>query len=124
MSFKTAAPDRYGLLREFARKNRKNATLAEQVLWEELREKELGVRFLRQHIIGDYIADFVALEVRLIIEVDGSYHSEPQQEEDDERRTRKLKTMGFDVIRFTNEDVLYNTNKVIDDIIQKLQEYE
>ncbi len=124
MSFKTAAPDRYGLLREFARKNRKNATLAEQVLWEELREKELGVRFLRQHIIGDYIADFVALEVGLIIEVDGSYHSEPQQEEDDERRTRKLKTMGFDVIRFTNEDVLYNTNKVIDDIIQKLQEYE
>ena len=124
MSFKTAAPDRYGLLREFARKNRKNATLAEQVLWEELREKELGVRFLRQHIIGDYIADFVALEVRLIIEIDGSYHSEPQQEEDDERRTRKLKTMGFDVIRFTNEDVLYNTNKVIDDIIQKLQEYE
>lgn len=124
MSFKTAAPDRYGLLREFARKNRKNGTLAEQVLWEELREKELGVRFLRQHIIGDYIADFVALEVGLIIEVDGSYHSEPQQEEDDERRTRKLKTMGFDVIRFTNEDVLYNTNKVIDDIIQKLQEYE
>ncbi len=124
MSFKTAAPDRYGLLREFARKNRKNATLAEQVLWEELREKELGVRFLRQHIIGDYIADFIALEVGLIIEVDGSYHSEPQQEEDDERRTRKLKTMGFDVIRFTNEDVLYNTNKVIDDIIQKLQEYE
>ena len=124
MSFKTAAPDRYGLLREFARKNRKNATLAEQVLWEELREKELGVRFLRQHIIGDYIADFVALEVGLIIEVDGSYHSEPQQEEDDKRRTRKLKTMGFDVIRFTNEDVLYNTNKVIDDIIQKLQEYE
>lgn len=124
MSFKTAAPDRYGLLREFARKNRKNATLAEQVLWEELREKELGVRFLRQHIIGDYITDFVALEVGLIIEVDGSYHSEPQQEEDDERRTRKLKTMGFDVIRFTNEDVLYNTNKVIDDIIQKLQEYE
>jgi len=124
MSFKTAAPDRYGLLREFARKNRKNATLAEQVLWEELREKELGVRFLRQHIIGDYIADFVALEVGLIIEEDGSYHSEPQQEEDDERRTRKLKTMGFDVIRFTNEDVLYNTNKVIDDIIQKLQEYE
>ena len=124
MSFKTAAPDRHGLLREFARKNRKNATLAEQVRWEELREKELGVRFLRQHIIGDYIADFIALEVGLIIEVDGSYHSEPQQEEDDERRTRKLKTMGFDVIRFTNEDVLYNTNKVIDDIIQKLQEYE
>jgi len=79
---------------------------------------------LRQHIIGDYIVDFVALEVGLIIEVDGAYHSERQQEEDDERRTRELKTMGFEVIRFTNEEVLYDTNKVIEDIIQKLQEYE
>ena len=124
MSFRTAAPDRYELLRKFARKNRKNATLAEHVLWEELREKELGVRFLRQHIIGDYIADFVALEVGLIIEVDGAYHSERQQEEDDERRTRDLKTMGFDVMRFSNEEVLYDIEKVIEDIIQKIQEYE
>ena len=124
MGFKTAAPDRYGLLKEFARENRKNATLAEHVLWDELRENELGVRFLRQHIIGDYIVDFLALEVGLIIEVDGAYHSERQQEEDDERRTRELKTMGFEVIRFTNEEVLYDTNKVIEDIIQKLQEYE
>ena len=53
-----------------------------------------------------------------------AYHSEHQQEEDDERRTRELKTMGFEVIRFTNEEVLYDTNKVIEDIIQKLQEYE
>ncbi len=53
-----------------------------------------------------------------------AYHSERQQEEDDERRTRELKTMGFEVIRFTNEEVLYDTNKVIEDIIQKLQEYE
>ena len=53
-----------------------------------------------------------------------SDHSEHQQEEDGERRTRELKTMGFEVIRFTNEEVLYDTNKVIEDIIQKLQEYE
>ena len=103
MGFKTAAPDRYGLLKEFARENRKNATLAEHVLWDELRENELGARFLRQHIIGDFIVDFVALEVGLIIEVDGAYHSERQQEEDDERRTRELKTMGFEVIRFTTK---------------------
>ena len=124
MSFKTAAPDRYELLREFARENRKNATLAEQVLWEELRKNELGVRFLRQHIIGDYIADFVALEVGLIIEVDGAYHLECQQQDDDERRTNVLKTMGFDVIRFTNEEVMFDTENVIEEIIQKIQEYE
>lgn len=124
MSFKTAAPDRYELLREFARENRKNATLAEQVLWEELRKDELGVRFLRQHIIGDYIADFVALEVGLIIEVDGAYHLERQQQDDDERRTNALKTMGFDVIRFTNEEVMFDTQNVIEEIIQKIQEYE
>ena len=53
-----------------------------------------------------------------------AYHSERQQEEDDERRTRELKTMGFDVIRFSNEEVLYDIEKVIEDIIQKIQEYE
>ena len=124
LTFDEASIDRYTILKEFAHKNRLNMTMAERILWDNIRQNQLGHKFLRQYIIGDYIADFVALEVGLIIEVDGSYHSEPQQEEDDERRTRKLKTMGFDVIRFTNEDVLYNTNKVIDDIIQKLQEYE
>ena len=53
-----------------------------------------------------------------------AYHSERQQEEDDERRTRELKTMEFDVIRFSNEEVLYDIEKVIEEIIQKIQEYE
>ena len=70
MNYKTASPDWYDLLKSFARENRKNQTLAEQVLWNQLRNKTLGVRFLRQHIIGDYIVDFVSLECSLVVEVD------------------------------------------------------
>ena len=75
MSYRTASPDRYGLLKAYARENRKNATLAESMMWELLRKNRLGTRFLRQHIIVDYIVDFVSRESRLIIEVDGGYHS-------------------------------------------------
>ena len=116
MGYKTAAPDRYGLLKEFARENRKNATLAEDVLWEQLRKNSFGEKFLRQHIIGDYIVDFVSRQDGLVIEVDSGYHSEPRQQADDELREKELEQMGYHVIRFTNEDVLYDINNVIDQI--------
>ena len=116
MGYKTASPDRYGLLKVFARENRKNATIAEGVLWEFLRKNTLGVKFLRQHIIGDYIVDFVSREKGLVIEVDGGYHSESRQQAVDELREQNLEKMGYHVIRFTNEDVLYNLNNVIDKI--------
>ena len=70
-----ASPDRYGLLKVYARENRKNMTLAERVLWMSLSKKFLGHKFYRQHIIGDYIVDFLCHEDGLIIEVDGGYHS-------------------------------------------------
>ena len=119
MSYKTASPDRYGLLKVFARENRKNATLAESVLWEHLREGESGERFLRQHIIGYYIADFVSRHGGLIIEVDGGYHSEPRQQEDDELREEYLEKRGYHIIRFTNEEVLYN----IDNVLETIEKY-
>jgi very-short-patch-repair endonuclease len=106
MSYRTASPDRYGLLKAYARENRKNATLAESMMWELLRKNRLGIRFLRQHIIGDYIVDFVSRESRLIIEVDGGYHSEPRQQEDDKLREQDLERWGYHVIRFTNEEVI------------------
>ena len=64
-----ASPDRYGLLKVYARENRKNMTLAERVLWMSLSKKFLGHKFYRQHIIGDYIVDFLCHEDGLIIEV-------------------------------------------------------
>ena len=76
MGYRDASPDRYGLLKAYARENRKNATLAESVLWEQLRGNIQGVKFLRQHVIGDYIVDFVSRSGGLIIEVDGGYHAE------------------------------------------------
>ena len=116
MSFKTASPDRYVLLKEFARENRKNATLAEDVLWDYLRGNALGVKFLRQHVIGDYIVDFVSRHDGLVIEVDGGYHSEPRQQDDDKLREEALENMGYYVLRFTNEEILNNIEYVIDQI--------
>ena len=116
IDFRTSSPDRYRILKDFARENRKNMTEAESVLWNSLRNKSLGVKFLRQHIIGDYIVDFVCQETGLIIEVDGGYHSEPCQKEDDETRTRHLESKGFKVIRFTNEEILFNIESVINKV--------
>ena len=119
MAYKTASPDRYGLLKGYARENRRNQTLAETFLWDNIRDEALGVKFLRQHIIGDYIVDFFARSEGLVIEVDGAYHAERQQKEDDEARTEFLQRMGYNVLRFTNEQVLYN----IDDVIQQIKNY-
>ncbi len=104
------------MLREYARENRQNATLAEQFLWEHLRGNALGVLFLRQHIIGDYIVDFVSRHDGLVIEVDGGYHSEPRQQADDAIREQDLEDMGYHVMRFSNEEVLYDINSVIEQI--------
>ncbi|MBQ9672114.1 MAG: DUF559 domain-containing protein [Prevotella sp.] len=116
MGYRTASPDRYGLLKAFARENRKNATLAENMLWEILRKGIAGEKFLRQHIIGDYIVDFVSRHGGVIIEVDGGYHSEPRQQEDDALREQDLERMGFHILRFTNEEVLNEPKEVINKI--------
>lgn len=111
--FRTASPDRYNMLKAYARENRKNASLAEDVLWQNVRNGALGYRFLRQHIVGDYIADFICLDGHLIVEVDGGYHSKRHQHEDDNVRTSHLNQMGFYVTRFTNEQVLFDTEYVL-----------
>ena len=113
MDYRTASPDRYVLLKEYARENRRNPTLAESVLWEHLRTLDISTRFNRQHVIGDYIVDFVSQREGLIIEVDGAYHAERQQQQDDAIREQELEEMGFHVMRFSNEEVLYDTDNVI-----------
>ena len=116
MSFKSASPDRHGLLKAYARENRKNGTLAESVLWEYLRNGALGEKFLRQHVIGDYIVDFVSRHGGLVIEVDGGYHSKPCQKEDDQLREEYFERMGYHVIRFSNDEVLYDIENVLNQI--------
>lgn len=118
--YNTASPDRYMLLKEFAKKNKQHPTEAEKLLWECLRGKNLWFKFNRQHIVGDYIVDFICIEKSLVVEVDGGYHSEYEQIQKDEMRTESLRRMGFRVIRFANEDVYGHIQDVIDKIKEEL----
>ena len=118
--YNTASPDRYKLLMEFAKKNKQYPTEAEKMLWEYIRSEQLWFKFNRQHIVGDYIVDFICLEKGLVIEVDGGYHSEYEQMQRDECRTEHLEDMGLKVIRFSNEEVLNNIEGVLDNIRKEL----
>ncbi len=100
---------------------RKEPTFAEALLWEELRKEKLGVRFRRQHLIGKYIADFVCLEKKLIVEVDGEYHNTPEQQALDKERTLELEQKYFfKVIRFTNDEVKHHISIVLNKIKETL----
>ena len=116
----TAAPDRYDILKRFAKENRHNMTLAEKILWEELRNNKTGYKFRKQHPIGDYIADFICIEKKLVIEVDGGYHNTLEQQQDDAVRTIDIEKMGYSVIRFTNDEVEKQVATIILRIKEKL----
>ena len=118
--FETTSVDRYNLLKEYAKENRRHMTDAEKALWNIIRQPTCSYKFRRQHPIYDYIVDFICIEKKLIIEVDGAYHSEPQQQEDDRVRTETLSNMGYKVIRFTNEEVLSNPKVVLRTIKEEL----
>ena len=99
-------------------------TLSETILWESLRKELKGFRFHRQHAIGDYIADFVCLSKKLVIEVDGGYHDTPEQQADDQIRTEVFRRMGFEVLRFKNEEVNLDVKEVIQRIKKELIKIE
>ena len=109
----TADSTQYNLLKENAQENRKNPTEAEAVLWDMLKGNNIGLHFRRQHIILDYIVDFICLEKGLVIELDGGYHNNPEQAEYDKQRTSHLKKLGYTELRFTNEELLTNPDAVI-----------
>ena len=108
------------LIRARARELRKHCTEAEKVLWGQLRFWQVdGYKFRRQQPLGNYIVDFVCLERRLIIELDGGQHAE--QTEHDAERDGWLRGQSFTVLRFWNNDVLQNINGVKDAILSKLE---
>ena len=114
----------YLLLLEKAKKMRNNPTEAESLLWQYLRRNGLKEHFRQQHPICGYIPDFVCLRLRLIIEIDGGYHSEGEQQEQDKIRQDYLEKEGFSFLRFTNEEVLYDTDEtigIIKDTIEELK---
>ena len=104
-------------LTHLARKLRNNLTEAEKYLWYELRLKNLGVKFRRQTVIGQYIVDFVCYQKKLIIEVDGGQHAESGR---DKKRDQWLSDQGFEILRFWNNDVLRNREGVLAIIIDYL----
>ena len=103
-----------------AKQLHRNMTEAEARLWKYLRAHRMGdVHFRNQHAIGNYIVDFCAPRRKIIIELDRSQHLE--QEEYDEERTEFLKSNGYKVLRFWNNDVKNNVDSVLTMIWDTLQ---
>lgn len=103
--------------RTFARQLRRNSTDAERRLWRCLRCRQLSrFRFRRQHPIGPYFADFVCLELRLVIELDGGQHNSVEGLRHDAVRSDLLAAYGYAVLRFWDNDVLQRTESVLDAI--------
>ena len=106
-------------VRGYARELRQRSTEAEKFLWSRLRARQLGgVKFKRQVPLAGYIVDFVSLERKLIIEVDGGKHGERTQL--DSERTAALEKCGYHVVRFWNHDVLGNIEGMLESVLQEL----
>jgi adenine-specific DNA-methyltransferase len=98
---------------------RRSQTDAERLLWFELRDRRLaGWKFRRPHPIGPFVADFVSLERKLVVEIDGGQHAERVQ--DDRKRTALLEQLGFRVVRYWNNEVLGNVSGVLEDMLKHL----
>src|SRR5436309_2247647 len=107
--------------RDRARHLRKNMTDTERFVWDKIRYRQMcGFKFRRQVPLGPYIADFVCLERRLILELDGGQHAE--RVEQDAERTRWLESQGFTVLRFWNNEALCDWEAVEQVICEHLQE--
>lgn len=101
--------------KEKRRKLRKNPTYTEKVLWLSLRKKQIhSVRFLRQYSINHFVIDFYAPQIKLAIEVDGASHF--GNEDYDAERQKYIEDLGIQVIRFSDDIIMGNTNKVIEEI--------
>ena len=104
-----------------ARALRKNLTDAEKLLWRHLRDRQLdGCKFRRQHPIGKFIVDFVCVEKKLVIEVDGGQHA--TKVEADLQRSEYLRKKGYRTLRFWNNEVLQKTESVLEAVLLSLSE--
>ena len=105
-----------------ARKLRRSSTKEERVLWQLLRNRQFkNLKFKRQFPIGNYIVDFVCEEIKLIIELDGGQHNEPENIEADKVRTEFLESKGFKVIRFWNKDINLNIAGVYEFLLNEVE---
>ena len=102
---------------QLSKKLRNNSTKEEIILWQSLKQKQLGVKFRRQQPIGKYISDFVCFEKKIIIELDGGQHNESSNIEKDKMRDLFFNQNGFKVVRFWNNEIHQN----LDGVIEKIQ---
>jgi len=109
------------LIFEKAKQLRKNMTPAETVLWMHLKAGLEGYKFRRQHPIGIYIADFYCHRAKLIIELDGSIHQLAEVQQNDNKREADLLEWGYQVIRFSNEEVFNKINFVLNRILADIK---
>ena len=108
-----------------ARMLRRNTTDAERLLWARLRDKRFaGYKFRRQAVIGDYVADFCCKSEMLIVEADGGGHSDDDANPYQQRRTAYLQARGYRIVRFWNNDIIQNTDAVLERILRILQKAE
>ena len=114
----TAGEGWWRMLRAEARRMRSEPTAAEEALWRAIRGHRLGLRFRRQHVIDRFIVDFVCLPAKLIVEVDGGIHE--KQVRRDEERDARLQGAGYLILRYTNNNVLGEIDRVVDDIRRHL----
>jgi len=115
-SSKTPPPGRAQLARSF----RRRATKGESLLWGWLRSRGLGVKFRRQVPVGPYIVDFLSLEVKLIVEVDGSQHGEKHIQKRDQARDEFLRREGYEIIRFWDRDILSSMEECLQHLGERI----
>ncbi len=101
---------------------RNNMTKAEVLLWLELKNKKLGVRFLRQYSISKFVVDFYSPGIKVAIEVDGATHSSPEETEYDERRQKIIEENNIIFLRFTNNEIYEDLYNVLEKIKAKIEE--
>lgn len=110
-------------LKDFRKELRENMTTAEAFLWSKLKARQFeGKRFTRQHSIENFIVDFYCASEKLIIELDGHVHFNPEAQEYDEIRTKRLNELGFSVIRFENKMVFDLLPSVLAEIKEHFRE--
>ena len=116
-----ADPLEFEILKNNAQENRRNMTTAESAFWSVAKGNGLGEKCRRQYIIGDYIADFFFRKSMLIVEIDGGYHLTEEQQQKDSERQDWLEHNGYRVLRFTNEQVLFDIDNVTKELKQHLR---
>jgi len=109
-------------LKRISQRLRCNATDAEVIFWSKIRNKQVeGFQFYRQKPIGAYVVDFYCYKAKLVIELDGGQHFEPEHQKQDEKRDEYLKSLGLTVLRFNNLDIYNNLDGVMSVVFEFLK---